>query len=105
MDWQLTCRVCLENGDMVSLFDWDENNEQLSDKYSFCCGIQVSKRYHTMLVAMATLIIFTCNNVATYICFHDFIVTSQNIVDKNKKLQLKKCQNCFRLKKTTYCRR
>ncbi|XP_053619656.1 zinc finger protein 260-like isoform X2 [Plodia interpunctella] len=43
MDWQLTCRVCLETGDMVSLFDWDENNEQLSDKYSYCCGVEVYK--------------------------------------------------------------
>ncbi|XP_013185162.2 zinc finger and BTB domain-containing protein 24 isoform X2 [Amyelois transitella] len=43
MDWQLTCRVCLETGDMVSLFDWDENNEQLSDKYTYCCGVEVYK--------------------------------------------------------------
>lgn len=41
MDWQLTCRVCLESGDMVSLFDWDENNEQLGDKYTYCCGVEV----------------------------------------------------------------
>lgn len=45
MDWQLTCRVCLGTGDMVSLFDWDENNEQLSDKFTFCCGIEVRKNY------------------------------------------------------------
>lgn len=43
MDWQLTCRVCLETGDMVSLFDWDENNDQLSDKYTVCCGVEVWK--------------------------------------------------------------
>ncbi|XP_013142098.1 PREDICTED: myoneurin-like [Papilio polytes] len=44
MDWQLTCRVCLETGDMVSLFDWDENNEQLAEKYFYCSGIKVTKR-------------------------------------------------------------
>ncbi|KAJ2941505.1 hypothetical protein O0L34_g14551 [Tuta absoluta] len=43
MDWRLMCRVCLETGDMISLFDWDENNEQLGNKYSYCCGIEVSK--------------------------------------------------------------
>lgn len=47
MDWQLTCRVCLETGDMVSLFDWDENNEQLAEKYFYCSGIKVWKNCHT----------------------------------------------------------
>ncbi|XP_075986481.1 uncharacterized protein LOC142983467 isoform X1 [Anticarsia gemmatalis] len=54
MDWQLTCRVCLESGDMVSLFDWDENNEQLGDKYTFCCGVEVTKN----------------DNLPTLICLH-----------------------------------
>lgn len=58
MDWQLTCRVCLETGDMVSLFDWDENNEQLGDKYTYCCGVEVCKNYHIKMVAMATLFDF-----------------------------------------------
>lgn len=43
MDWQLTCRICLESGDMVSLFDWDENNEMLGDKYKYCCGVEIKK--------------------------------------------------------------
>lgn len=55
MDWQLTCRVCLESGDMVSLFDWDENNEQLGDKYAYCCGVEVTKND-----ALPTLICLNC---------------------------------------------
>ncbi|KAJ2941506.1 hypothetical protein O0L34_g14552 [Tuta absoluta] len=61
MDWQLTCRVCLETGDMVSLFDWDENNEQLGDKYTYCCGIEVSKND-----SLPTLICLNCVDRLTF---------------------------------------
>ncbi|XP_068625467.1 uncharacterized protein [Battus philenor] len=61
MDWQLTCRVCLETGDMVSLFDWDENNEQLADKYFFCCGTEVTKND-----ALPTLICLSCVDRLTF---------------------------------------
>ncbi|CAB3227719.1 unnamed protein product [Arctia plantaginis] len=61
MDWQLTCRVCLETGDMVSLFDWDENNEQLGDKYTYCCGVEVSKNDN-----LPTLICLNCVDRLTY---------------------------------------
>ncbi|RVE44067.1 hypothetical protein evm_011304 [Chilo suppressalis] len=61
MDWQLTCRVCLETGDMVSLFDWDENNEQLGDKYTFCCGVEISKND-----SLPTLICLSCVDRLTY---------------------------------------
>ncbi|XP_026729194.1 zinc finger protein 79-like isoform X1 [Trichoplusia ni] len=61
MDWQLTCRVCLETGDMVSLFDWDENNEQLGDKYTYCCGVEVSKND-----SLPTLICLNCVDKLTY---------------------------------------
>ncbi|KAH9643133.1 hypothetical protein HF086_010585 [Spodoptera exigua] len=61
MDWQLTCRVCLESGDMVSLFDWDENNEQLGDKYTYCCGIEVSKND-----SLPTLICLHCVDRLTF---------------------------------------
>nr|XP_049705219.1 zinc finger and SCAN domain-containing protein 31 isoform X2 [Helicoverpa armigera] len=61
MDWQLTCRVCLETGDMVSLFDWDENNEQLGDKYTFCCGVEVNKND-----SLPTLICLNCVDRLTY---------------------------------------
>ncbi|CAG9794738.1 unnamed protein product [Diatraea saccharalis] len=61
MDWQLTCRVCLETGDMVSLFDWDENNEQLSDKYTYCCGIEITKND-----SLPTLICLSCVDRLTY---------------------------------------
>ncbi|XP_026754276.2 zinc finger protein 391-like isoform X1 [Galleria mellonella] len=61
MDWQLTCRVCLETGDMVSLFDWDENNEQLGDKYTYCCGIEVKKND-----SLPTLICLNCVDRLTY---------------------------------------
>ncbi|XP_004933058.2 zinc finger protein 391 isoform X1 [Bombyx mori] len=61
MDWQLTCRVCLETGDMVSIFDWDENNEQLSDKYTFCCGVEVSKND-----TLPTLICLNCVDRLTF---------------------------------------
>lgn len=63
MDWQLTCRVCLETGDMVSLFDWDENNEQLGDKYTYCCGVEVRK-ITTANGCDGHPIIFSYNNVA-----------------------------------------
>ncbi|XP_069363053.1 uncharacterized protein [Maniola hyperantus] len=63
MDWQLTCRVCLETGDMVSLFDWDENNEQLGDKYAYCCGVEVSKDD-----SLPTLICLNCVDRLTYAC-------------------------------------
>ncbi|XP_045780778.1 zinc finger and BTB domain-containing protein 14-like isoform X1 [Maniola jurtina] len=63
MDWQLTCRVCLETGDMVSLFDWDENNEQLGDKYTYCCGVEVSKDD-----SLPTLICLNCVDRLTYAC-------------------------------------
>ncbi|XP_052745115.1 zinc finger and SCAN domain-containing protein 2-like isoform X2 [Bicyclus anynana] len=63
MDWQLTCRVCLETGDMVSLFDWDENNEQLGDKYTYCCGVEVSKND-----SLPTLICLNCVDRLTYAC-------------------------------------
>lgn len=53
MDWQLTCRVCLETGDMVSLFDWDENNEQLADKYAYCCGVEVTNKMDDMVTPFA----------------------------------------------------
>ncbi|XP_072934370.1 uncharacterized protein [Epargyreus clarus] len=61
MDWQLTCRVCLETGDMVSLFDWDENNEQLGDKYTYCCGVEVTKND-----SLPTLICLNCVDRLTY---------------------------------------
>ncbi|KAJ8709758.1 hypothetical protein PYW08_009762 [Mythimna loreyi] len=61
MDWQLTCRVCLDTGDMVSLFDWDENNEQLGDKYTYCCGVEVSKND-----SLPTLICLNCVDRLTY---------------------------------------
>ncbi|XP_013165327.1 PREDICTED: zinc finger protein 394-like [Papilio xuthus] len=61
MDWQLTCRVCLETGDMVSLFDWDENNEQLADKYLYCCGIEVTKKD-----ILPTLICLNCVDRLTF---------------------------------------
>ncbi|KAI8423059.1 hypothetical protein MSG28_014145 [Choristoneura fumiferana] len=61
MDWQLTCRVCLESGDMVSLFDWDENNEQLGDKYTYCCGVEVSKND-----SLPTLICLNCVDRLTF---------------------------------------
>ncbi|XP_022113047.1 zinc finger protein 771 isoform X1 [Pieris rapae] len=61
MDWQLTCRVCLETGDMVSLFDWDENNDQLSDKYTACCGVEVTKND-----SLPTLICLNCVDRLTY---------------------------------------
>ncbi|KAF9795916.1 hypothetical protein SFRURICE_008556 [Spodoptera frugiperda] len=61
MDWQLTCRVCLESGDMVSLFDWDENNEQLGDKYTYCCGVEVSKND-----SLPTLICLHCVDRLTF---------------------------------------
>ncbi|XP_059048455.1 GDNF-inducible zinc finger protein 1-like isoform X2 [Achroia grisella] len=61
MDWQLTCRVCLETGDMVSLFDWDENNEQLGDKYTYCCGIEVKKND-----SLPTLICLNCVDRLTF---------------------------------------
>ncbi|XP_049880671.1 zinc finger and SCAN domain-containing protein 21-like isoform X1 [Pectinophora gossypiella] len=61
MDWQLTCRVCLETGDMVSLFDWDENNEQLGDKYTYCCGVEVSKND-----SLPTLICLNCVDRLTF---------------------------------------
>ncbi|XP_061380090.1 zinc finger protein 391-like [Danaus plexippus] len=63
MDWQLTCRVCLETGDMVSLFDWDENNEQLGDKYTYCCGVEVTKND-----TLPTLICLNCVDRLTYAC-------------------------------------
>ncbi|XP_026498741.1 zinc finger and SCAN domain-containing protein 2-like isoform X1 [Vanessa tameamea] len=63
MDWQLTCRVCLETGDMVSLFDWDENNEQLGDKYSYCCGVEVTKND-----SLPTLICLNCVDRLTFAC-------------------------------------
>ncbi|CAH0721211.1 unnamed protein product, partial [Brenthis ino] len=63
MDWQLTCRVCLETGDMVSLFDWDENNEQLGDKYTYCCGVEVTKND-----SLPTLICLNCVDRLTYAC-------------------------------------
>ncbi|XP_041985303.1 zinc finger protein 19-like isoform X2 [Aricia agestis] len=63
MDWQLTCRVCLETGDMVSLFDWDENNEQLGDKYAYCCGVEVTKND-----SLPTLICLNCVDRLTYAC-------------------------------------
>ncbi|CAK1541006.1 unnamed protein product [Leptosia nina] len=61
MDWQLTCRVCLETGDMVSLFDWDENNDQLSDKYTACCGVEVTKND-----TLPTLICLNCVDRLTF---------------------------------------
>ncbi|XP_048001557.1 GDNF-inducible zinc finger protein 1-like isoform X2 [Leguminivora glycinivorella] len=61
MDWQLTCRVCLETGDMVSLFDWDENNEQLGDKYTYCCGVEVTKND-----SLPTLICLNCVDRLTF---------------------------------------
>ncbi|XP_038219493.1 GDNF-inducible zinc finger protein 1-like isoform X2 [Zerene cesonia] len=61
MDWQLTCRVCLETGDMVSLFDWDENNDQLSDKYTYCCGVEVTKND-----SLPTLICLNCVDRLTF---------------------------------------
>ncbi|XP_028178075.1 zinc finger and BTB domain-containing protein 14-like isoform X2 [Ostrinia nubilalis] len=61
MDWQLTCRVCLETGDMVSLFDWDENNQQLGDKYTYCCGIKVCKND-----SLPTLICLNCVDRLTF---------------------------------------
>ncbi|KAJ0170768.1 hypothetical protein K1T71_013540 [Dendrolimus kikuchii] len=61
MDWQLTCRVCLETGDMVSLFDWDESNEQLGDKYTYCCGVEVTKND-----ALPTLICLNCVDRLTF---------------------------------------
>ncbi|CAH2096906.1 unnamed protein product [Euphydryas editha] len=63
MDWQLTCRVCLETGDMVSLFDWDENNEQLGDKYTYCCGVEVTKND-----SLPTLICLNCVDRLTFAC-------------------------------------
>ncbi|CAH2059274.1 unnamed protein product, partial [Iphiclides podalirius] len=46
---------------MVSLFDWDENNKQLGDKYSFCCGIEVTKND-----ALPTLICLNCVDRLTF---------------------------------------
>ncbi|XP_077289315.1 uncharacterized protein LOC143913422 [Arctopsyche grandis] len=45
MEWELLCRVCLQSGQdnqLVSLFDTDENNEPLKDKYLFCSDIIVN---------------------------------------------------------------
>ncbi|KAL4708536.1 hypothetical protein ACJJTC_014144 [Scirpophaga incertulas] len=61
MDWQLTCRVCLETGDMVSLFDWDENSEQLGDKYTYCCGVEISRND-----LLPTLICLNCVDRLTF---------------------------------------
>lgn len=46
---------------MVSLFDWDENNEQLGDKYTYCCGVEVSKNDN-----FPTLICLNCVDRLTY---------------------------------------
>uniref|UniRef100_A0A2A4JFI7 Protein krueppel n=1 Tax=Heliothis virescens TaxID=7102 RepID=A0A2A4JFI7_HELVI len=46
---------------MVSLFDWDENNEQLGDKYTFCCGVEVTKND-----SLPTLICLNCVDRLTY---------------------------------------
>ncbi|KAM3959851.1 uncharacterized protein ACR2FA_006135 [Aphomia sociella] len=94
MDWQLTCRVCLETGDMVSLFDWDENNEQLGDKYTYCCGIEVSKND-----SLPTLICLNCVDRLTFAyqfkqqcissndtlkeCLEEFIKSSEAVSSAN----------------------
>lgn len=59
---------------MVSLFDWDENNEMLGNKYEYCCGIKVSKILPYKMVVVSgghPIIIFSFNNVAIFI-FDDF---------------------------------
>ncbi|XP_050685181.1 zinc finger and BTB domain-containing protein 17-like isoform X2 [Leptidea sinapis] len=83
MDWQLTCRACLETGDMVSLFDWDENNDQLCDKYSYLCGIEVSKDD-----SLPTLICLNCVDRLTYA--HQF---KQQCLSSNE--TLKECLDEF----------
>ncbi|KAG7297407.1 hypothetical protein JYU34_019390 [Plutella xylostella] len=98
MDWQLTCRVCLETGDMVSLFDWDENNEQLADKYTYCCGVEVSKTE-----SLPTLICLNCVDRLTFSyqfkqqclssnetlkeCLDEFTRTSAAVSEGNKSAQ------------------
>ncbi|KAL0811444.1 hypothetical protein ABMA28_009845 [Loxostege sticticalis] len=78
MDWQLTCRVCLETGDMVSLFDWDENNQQLGDKYTYCCGIKVSKND-----SLPTLICLNCVDRLTFAYqFKQQCLTSNNTLEE-----------------------
>ncbi|GBP27702.1 Myoneurin [Eumeta japonica] len=46
---------------MVSLFDWDENNEMLGEKYSYCCGVEVTKKD-----SLPTLICLSCVDRLTF---------------------------------------
>lgn len=46
---------------MVSLYDWDENNEQLGDKYTYCSGIEISKND-----SLPTLICLNCVDRLTF---------------------------------------
>lgn len=101
MDWQLTCRVCLESGDMVSLFDWDENNEQLSDKYTYCCGVEVK-----MFACYSKWLRWPPRNFLTKCCyclvFYDSSCWRWHPRNYFKKLcatKLKCCVFCFKVAK------
>lgn len=50
MDWNVICRICLQDGDMVSLFSRDSaSNLMLSEKVVQCTNIDVSYKHPTLV--------------------------------------------------------
>lgn len=42
MEWNMICRVCLQEGDMVSVYEKDETSVSYGEKIMLCSAIVVS---------------------------------------------------------------
>lgn len=43
MEWNIICRICLQEGDMHSIFDRDEDGLLIADKIMSCSNLEVRK--------------------------------------------------------------
>lgn len=45
MEWNDVCRVCLQNGDLISFYTKDDCDISICDKIMYCAAVNVSGGY------------------------------------------------------------
>lgn len=72
-EWDAICRICLQEGQMNSIFDYDDEKSDIhiADKIMLCSSIDVSKSLSITIYAHFTAFTYVVFIIAT---LFDFIV-------------------------------